>query len=83
MTDSSRVQGALICVVCVALGLIFGIGLLRGAFWAVAIPVAVLLAFALGLAFWVGFTIATIQVEPEPSPDEPAAGAPASRDRPS
>ena len=41
---------------------------------ALAIPVAVLTLFALGLTAWVGFTIATIQVEAEPVPevDEPS-----------
>jgi hypothetical protein len=74
MNDSSRAQGVLICSGAAALGLVFGIGLLQGAWWAVAIPVAVLLAFVLGLAFWVGWTIATVQVEPEAEPDRgPAA----------
>jgi len=76
MNDSSRTQGVLICIGAVALGLIFGIGLLQGAWWSVAIPVAVLLTFVLGLTFWVGWTIATVQVEPEapPAPD-PSEGA--------
>ncbi|MAE94890.1 MAG: hypothetical protein CL910_09540 [Deltaproteobacteria bacterium] len=81
MTDSSRTQGAVICGAAVILGLVFLNGLLEGAWWAVAIPVGILLAFVLGLTFWVGWTIATIQVEPEaeattqpPSPP-PAPGA--------
>ena len=65
MRDSSRNQGLAICAAAVALGLVFGLGLLAGAWWAVAIPVAVLLAFVLGLTFWVGYTLATVQVEPE------------------
>ncbi len=73
MTDSSRVQGGLICVGAAILGLVFLLGLINGAWWAVAIPVGVLLAFVLGLTFWVGWTIATVQVEPEPDPGaEPA-----------
>ena len=92
MTDDSRNQGRLICVAVVVLGALFLIGLLNGSYWALAIPVAILVFFVLGLAFWVGWTIATIQVEPEPidapsaEADEPAAegdatpdpGAPAS-----
>ncbi len=81
MTDSSRTQGFLICGAAGVLGLVFLNGLIDGAWWAVAIPVGILLAFVLGLTFWVGWTIATIQVEPEadpttqpPSPP-PAAGA--------
>ena len=57
-------------------GLIFLGGLLSGSWWAVALPVGILLAFVLGLTFWVGWTIATIQVEPEPEapPEADAEG---------
>jgi hypothetical protein len=73
MTDDSRAQGGIICVVVVALGALFAVGLLRESYWALALPVAILTFFVLSLAFWVGWTIATIQVEPEPDPsDEPA-----------
>jgi len=76
MTESSRTQGLLICGGSALAGVIFLIGLLAKSWWAVAIPVGVLLAFVLGLTFWVGWTIATIQVEPEPDPDaKPAAAA--------
>jgi fatty acid desaturase len=78
MKDSSRNQGLAICGTAVALGLIFGIGLLSGAWWAVAIPVAILLAFVLGLTFWVGYTLATVAIEPEAdvsAPRPPAAQA--------
>jgi hypothetical protein len=70
MTDSSRAQGGLICVGTVIVGAVFLLGLLGGAWWAVAIPVGILLAFVLGLTFWVGWTIATVEVEPEPDPAE-------------
>lgn len=73
MNDSSRTQGFAICGAAILLGVIFLSGLLNGSWWAVAIPVGILLAFVLGLTFWVGFTIATIQVDPEPDPDAPAA----------
>jgi hypothetical protein len=71
MTNASRSQGVAICVASAVLGVIFLIGLLSGSWWAVAIPVGLLVAFVLGLVFWVGWTIATIQVEPEPPPDAP------------
>ena len=64
MNDSSRTQGGLICVGVVILGAWFLLGLLKGSYWAIALPVAVLVFFALGLTFWVGYTIATVQVEP-------------------
>jgi hypothetical protein len=82
MTESSRTQGLLICGGSALAGVLFLIGLLAKSWWAVAIPVGVLLAFVLGLTFWVGWTIATIQVEPEPDPDvKPTAAAPSSERR--
>lgn len=74
MTDSSRAQGGLICVGVVVVGLLFLAGILARSYWALAIPVAALVFFALGLTFWVGWTIATIRVEPEEAP--PGADAP-------
>ena len=71
MNDSSRTQGGLICGVVALLALLFLGGLLRESYWALAIPVAVLTLFVLGLAFWVGWTIMTIQVEPEAPVDAP------------
>ena len=81
MTDSSRAQGGLICAGVVVVGLIFLLGVLSGSYWALAIPVAALVFFVLGLTFWVGWTIATIRVEPEqaepaPASPEPAASTP-------
>jgi hypothetical protein len=75
MTDDSRAQGGLICIAVVVLGALFVVGLLQKSYWALALPVAVLTLFGLGLAFWVGWTIATVQMEPEADP-EPAAGEP-------
>ena len=70
MTNSTRVQGGLICAAVIALALSFLVGLLRTSYWALAIPVAVAVAFVLGLSFWVGWTIATIRVEPEDADEE-------------
>jgi hypothetical protein len=70
MTDDSRAQGGLICAAVVVIAALFAAGLLRQSYWALAIPVAALSFFVLGLAFWVGWTIATIRVEPEPPPPE-------------
>jgi hypothetical protein len=66
MKDSSRAQGLAICATSIGLALVFGLGLLSGAWWAVAIPVALLIAFVLGLTFWVGYTLATVAVAAEP-----------------
>ena len=69
MTDSSRAQGGLICVAVVVIGALFLGGVLGESYWALAVPVVVLVCFVLGLAFWVGWTIATVRVEPEPAAD--------------
>lgn len=72
MTDSSRAQGGLICVGAVVLASLFLIGVLQESYWALAIPVAAGVLFVLGLTFWVGWTIATIHVEPEPESTPPS-----------
>ncbi len=77
MTDDSRAQGGMICIGVVVLGSLFLVGLLSGSYLALAIPVAAFVFFVLGLAFWVGWTIATVRVEPEPV-DAPAADPAAS-----
>jgi hypothetical protein len=74
MTDGSRAQGALICVGVVIVGALFLAGVLAGSYWALALPVMVLVLGVLGLAFWVGWTIATVRVEPEPPFDDEPGG---------
>ena len=66
MNDTSRNQGWAICIGACLLAFLFLMGILSGSYLALAIPVAVLVFFVLGLAAWVGYTIATIQIEPEP-----------------
>ena len=75
MSDSSRTQGGLICVGVVILAALFLLGLLQQSYWALALPVAVLVSFVLGLVFWVGYTIATIRVEPYEDVAPPADDA--------
>ena len=72
MSDSSRTQGGLICVAVVILAALFVLGLLQQSYWALAVPVFFAVSFVLGLVFWVGWTIATIRVEPEHDPGRPA-----------
>jgi len=75
MNDASRTQGWAICIGAAALAFFFVVGVLKGSYWALALPVAVLTLFVLGLAAWVGYTIATIQVEPDPAPEVLATDA--------
>jgi hypothetical protein len=69
MNDASRTQGWAICIGAGALAFFFLVGILNGSYWVLALPVAILTFFVLGLAGWVGYTIATIQVEPDPPPE--------------
>lgn len=78
MNESSRSQGWAICIGAGVLALLFVIGIMNGSYLALALPVAALTLFVLGLMAWVGFTIATIQVEAEPVLDIEDDVAPAS-----
>jgi hypothetical protein len=76
MNDSSRTQGGLICIGVVIVGAWFLLGLLQQSYWALAIPVAILVFFLLGLTFWVGYTIATIQIDPYQDGEPEQVGEP-------
>ena len=76
MSDSSRTQGGLICVAVAILAALFVLGLFQQSYWALAVPVTIAVAFVLGLVFWVGYTIATIRVEPEHDPGRAPSEAP-------
>jgi hypothetical protein len=62
----------MICIAVAVLGAWFLLALLQQSYWAIALPVAIFVFFILGLTFWIGYTIATIRVEPfqeaEPPP---------------
>ncbi|MFK7897532.1 MAG: hypothetical protein AB8G23_16960 [Myxococcota bacterium] len=79
MNETSRNQGWAICAGAAVAAFLFLVGLLNGSYLALAIPVAIITFFALGLVAWVGFTIATIQVDADHSPEilspEPEASA--------
>ena len=72
MNDASRNQGWAICFGAGLLAFLFLVGILNGSYWAIAIPVAVLVFFVLGLASWVGYTIATIQTDAAPPVEPPS-----------
>ena len=61
------------CVTSCLLALAFVYGLWQGSFWVLAIPVALGVLTGLWLLFWIGYTIATIRVEPTEDFDEPAS----------
>ena len=78
MQETTRAQGWAICGAAGVAALLFLIGIVRQNWWAIAIPVAIVTLFALGLVAWVGYTIATIQVEADLVADagaDPVGGA--------
>ncbi|MEE8581133.1 MAG: hypothetical protein V3T33_06040 [Myxococcota bacterium] len=89
MNDSSRTQGWAIFTGAGLLAFLFAIGILNRSYLALAIPVAVMVFFVLGLAAWVGYTIATINVQVdaeasaglEPESDLPSESTASATDR--
>lgn len=75
MNETSRNQGWAITGAAGVAALLFVIGILNGSYVALAIPVAIVTLFALGLVAWVGYTIATIQVEADATPEVLATDA--------
>jgi len=67
--DRNRLYGLLICIGIALVGVLFIIGVFSGSYAALAIPVAIFTLGVLGLAFWIGWTIFSIKVEP-PEPEE-------------
>lgn len=63
--ERSRILGGLLCFGAIAAAALFLAGVFAGSYWALAIPVAVVVIFVLGLVSWIGWTIATVQVEAE------------------
>jgi len=59
--------GGLICIGVTIFGLWFMLGVFKGSYVAVAVPVTLITLTLLGLVFWIGYTIWSIKVEP---PDE-------------
>jgi arginine exporter protein ArgO len=65
--DRTRIYGGLICVAVLISGLLFMVGVFKGSYIALAMPVTVITLTLLGLIFWIGYTIWSIKIEP---PDE-------------
>jgi hypothetical protein len=61
--------GGLICLGVIAFGLWFAIGVFKGSYVALAIPVTLITLTLLGLIFWIGYTIWSIKIEP-PADDD-------------
>jgi hypothetical protein len=81
--ERSRILGGLVCLGAVAGGALFLYGIATKSYWALALPLAALVLFVLGLVFWIGWTIATVQVEAEGDPLGTGGGGGATQTDPS
>ena len=69
--DRARSAGVIICVVSVAIALLITIGIFGGNYWAVAIPVLAAVLVVMCLACWIGWTMATTEIETPSAPPRP------------
>ncbi len=81
--EQSRILGGLVCLGAVAGGALFLYGIAVQSYWALAVPLAAIVLFVLGLVVWIGWTIATVQVETEGEPLGPGGAGSATRPDPS
>jgi hypothetical protein len=72
--ENSRVLGGVVCLAAALATVLFLYGLSVQSYWALALPVAALFLFLLGLVFWIGWTIMTVRVEASGDPLVPAGG---------
>ena len=74
--ERSRALGGLVCLGAIMAGALFLYGLAIRSYWALALPLAAAVLFVLGLVVWIGWTIASVQVEAEGDPLAPGGGGP-------
>jgi hypothetical protein len=66
--ERSRVLGGVVCLAALGAAALFLYGIAVKSYWALALPLAAGVLFVLGLVFWIGWTILTVQVGAEGSP---------------
>ncbi len=69
--ERSRALGGLVCLGALAAAALFLYGVALESYWALALPLAALVLFVLGLVTWIGWTILTVRVEAEGEPLAP------------
>ena len=72
--EHSRILGGVVCLASASGAALFLYGISVGSYWALALPVGAVTLFVLGLVFWIGWTIATIQVAANAETLVPAGG---------
>ena len=63
-----KVTGVLLCLLAILTTGVVVWGLVQQEWWAVAVPVAVLMVVAMTLLFWVGWTFISTDAEPPQAP---------------
>ncbi len=72
--DRSRLYGATICGIALAVAAVLVDGVRRRSYWAVAAPLLVLSLGVLSVAMWIGWTLFMTSLRPpEPLPGSPQA----------
>ncbi len=66
--ERSRLLGGALCLGAILAAGLFVYGVLNGSYLALALPVAAVTLFVLGLVAWIGWTIATVPVDAEGDP---------------
>jgi hypothetical protein len=62
--ERSHTYGMMICAMSAFMALIFGIGVMKKSYYALALPVAGGFLGALYIAFWIGRALITTPIEP-------------------
>ena len=68
--DRGKLFGGLLCLAALALTAVFLWGIGARAYWAIAIPVAVLVVFVMTMLFWVGWTFVTTEPVESSTPED-------------
>lgn len=67
----ARILGAALCLLAVAGTVLFMWGLVSQAYWALAIPIALLVIGAMAVLLWIGWTFLLTEAGPEQLPVRP------------
>ena len=68
--DHGKLIGAAICIAALSLTAVFLWGISARAYWAIAVPIAVLVVVSMALLFWVGWTFITTEPMDTSTPED-------------
>ena len=72
--DRAKIGGIILCLLALLATVVILWGLVLQEWWAVAVPVAVLVVVCMTLLFWVGWTLFAAEVGPPPPPGSDLSG---------